>query len=109
MRILVCLGSLAVPALLPCQVGVPNSGAAAVRLAAPVQVLAGDSPLGHDRLYPSPVWHDADGDGALDLVVGDLHGRLTVARRLPGGGMPEYAAEQPLPDARGEQVDFGNW
>ncbi|HEX5053898.1 MAG TPA: hypothetical protein VFZ65_19120 [Planctomycetota bacterium] len=77
--------------------------------AAPVRLMAGDKFLGENRLFPSPVYHDLDGDGLFDVVVGDLPGRLTVARRLPGDGPPKFAAETKVLAANGAQVDLKNW
>lgn len=74
--------------------------------AAPVRLQAGDKLLGAGRLYPSPMAHDVDGDGRLDLVIGDLAGRLTVALRRADG---TYAAETPLLAADGKRLDFANW
>ncbi len=78
-------------------------------LRAPVRLSAGDALLGKSRLFPSPVFHDVDGDGRLDVVVGDLRGHLTWAARLPGDGAPRFGAEQKLKDAEGKILDFGNW
>lgn len=80
--------------------------AQAPQFAAPVRLMAGDTMLGADRLYPSPVLHDVDGDGQPDLVVGDLRGWLTVARRTDA---TKFAAETPLHAADGARLDFGNW
>ena len=41
----------------------------------------------------------------LDLVIGDLPGKLTVALRTEQG----YAAERPYLDQNGAQIDFHNW
>ena len=94
-------GALAQPALL--------AQAPAAPFAPPVRVRAGDALLGEGRLYPSPVFHDVNGDGLLDIVVGDLPGRLTVALRLPGEGPPAYGAEKPLKGADGNDLKFHNW
>lgn len=75
----------------------------------PVRLEAGAALLGQDRLYPSPVAHDVDGDGRLDLVVGDLRGRITVALRGSGDAPACYTAETPLLDAEGKEIDFHNW
>ena len=77
--------------------------------AAPVRLKAGDAFLGGDRLYPSPMAHDVDGDGKLDLVVGDLRGRITIARRTDGTAPSCYAAETPMLAADGSAIDFHNW
>lgn len=76
--------------------------------APPVRIQAGDAFAGERRMYPSPAFHDVDGDGLLDLVVGDLPGRVTWARRMPGEGL-RFEAEQPMKTASGEPLDFGNW
>ena len=76
--------------------------------AAPVRLKAGDKFLGEQRLFPSPVFHDVDGDGQRDLVVGDLRGIMTVALRAPGDG-PTFAAETRLKDLDGKDLDFHNW
>jgi hypothetical protein len=80
------------------------------KFAQPVRVKAGDAWLGAGRLYPSPVLHDVDGDGLQDVVVGDLFGKVTFARRVPDeGGAVVFAAEAPLPNRRAEQLKFHNW
>ncbi|MBL8723125.1 MAG: VCBS repeat-containing protein [Planctomycetes bacterium] len=76
--------------------------------AAPVRVHAGDVLLGGKRMFPSPVWHDLDGDGRLDLVVGDLPGRVTVARGLARGPLA-FARDTAVPGAGGAPLKFHNW
>lgn len=76
--------------------------------APPVRLKAGDKWLGEKRLYPSPVFHDVNGDGHLDLVVGDLPGKLTVALRKPGAEMV-FEAEKDLLAANGKALKFNNW
>jgi len=76
--------------------------------APPVRIQAGDSFAGFGRMYPSPAFHDVDGDGLLDLVVGDLPGRVTWARRAPGDGV-HFLKEQRMQTASGQAMDFGNW
>jgi hypothetical protein len=77
--------------------------------AAPVRLKAGDAFMGHKRLYPSPVFHDVNGDGLADVVIGDLWGKITVALRVKGDGPPQYAAETKLEGADGKELDFANW
>ena len=80
----------------------------AARVAAPERIRAGDAFLGAGRYYPSPVLYDVDGDQRLDIVVGDLMGRVTVARRWAGKA-PAFLAEKPLPDRDGKPLRFHNW
>jgi hypothetical protein len=81
----------------------------APKFAAPVRLKAGDELLGHELMYPSPVFHDVNGDGLLDLVVGDLVGRLGVALRQPGKDAYAYGASTELQAADGKPIDFHNW
>jgi hypothetical protein len=76
--------------------------------AAPVRVKAGDKLMGENRLYPSPVFHDLDGDKLADIVIGDLRGLMTFALRKPGTPIT-YGDEQKLVDAAGKDIDFHNW
>src|SRR5262245_49623043 len=76
--------------------------------AAPVRLRAGEAFLGENRLFPSPVFYDVDGDGQLDVVVGDLIGKMTVALRKPGKQLA-FAAETKLMAADGKEIDFHNW
>jgi len=75
----------------------------------PVRLEAGGKFLGENRLFPSPVFQDMNGDGRADVVVGDLAGHLTVALREAGDGMPVYAAETKQMALDGKLLDFGNW
>lgn len=77
--------------------------------APPVRLSAGDKLLGHNRLFPSPVFHDLDGNGTQDIVVGDLRGHLTLAARAPGTGPAVYAAETKVTAIDGKPLDFANW
>ncbi len=79
------------------------------KFAPPVRLEAGGKLLGAERLYPSPVYHDVNGDGLADIVVGDLRGHLTVALREAGTGIPRFAAETPLNGADQRPLDFENW
>ncbi len=70
--------------------------------------MAGDAFLGKRRMYASPAFHDVNGDGHLDAIVGDLPGRVTVA--LGTGSMPmSFAAEKSMLDKNGKPLDFDNW
>jgi len=76
------------------------------QFANPVQVAAGSKLLGKGRLYPSPAMHDINGDGLLDVFIGDLRGHITYALRRADG---TFDSEQKLKDALGNILDFGNW
>jgi len=60
---------------------------AAPQFAAPVRLRAGDRFVQVDEPgYAAPCWHDVDGDGAKDLVVGQFaDGKIKVYRNLGGG------------------------
>ena len=76
------------------------------RFAAPVRLKAGDAFLGEGRYYPSPVFHDIDGDKRPDIVVGDLFGKVTFASRAADGAL---AAEKALKGGDGKPLKFSNW
>lgn len=82
------------------------ASAQAPEFAPPVQMKAGDKVLGEGRLFPSPAFYDLDGDGVRDVVVGDLLGRLTVAR---GNADRSFAAEEKVKAVDGEILNFHNW
>jgi hypothetical protein len=77
--------------------------------AAPKRIKAGDAYVGQGRIYPSPVLHDVDGDEHLDILVGDLTGRVTVARRVATETGLRVLAETPLKDRNGKPLKFHNW
>ncbi len=77
--------------------------------APPVRLMAGEVHLGEARLYPSPVFHDLNGDGAADIVVGDLRGHLTVAHRKGASSPAVYASEEKVLGADGKILDLQNW
>jgi hypothetical protein len=83
--------------------------AEAPRFAAPALLTGGDEPLGRGILYPSPALFDIDGDGARELVIGDLFGRVRVAEKLPGEDALAWSAPEPLQAADGEELKFHNW
>ena len=77
--------------------------------AAPQRISAGDAYLGQGRLYPSPVLHDIDGDKHLDILVADLIGKVTVARRVATETGMRVLAETPLNGRNGKPLKFHNW
>jgi hypothetical protein len=96
-----------VPLLLASVLAPAGDGAALpeVRFAAPVLMTGADRPLGGTKMYPSPAAHDVDRDGKLDLVLGDLPGRITWSRR----GAEGLEREQPFEKTDGTQLNFSNW
>ena len=99
------LGGMLVVADVPLAAQQPT----APTFAPPVKLLAGTKGLGENRMFPSPALHDIDGDGLADLVIGDLRGRLTVALRQRGSGVPKFAAETKVLANDGSELDFANW
>ena len=67
--------------------------------------MAGSEGMGLKRLYPSPVFHDVDGDGRDEIVIGDLPGKLTYCKRTGNS----WSEEKPLKAANGKQLKFHNW
>ncbi len=102
-RVLACLSLLAA---LPAVAVAQSDG---FRFAAPVRIAAGDALLGEGRLYPSPMLHDGDRDGVPDVYVGDLRGRITLARGARKDGVLHFLPEQKLMAADGSDLDFHNW
>ena len=80
----------------------------ATKFGSPKMLMAGDKNTGEGRLYPSPVFHDVDGDGLQDLVIGDLIGKVTWARQIAGEEM-QFGPEQPMLAADGKPLEFDNW
>ncbi|MBL8733326.1 MAG: hypothetical protein JNN13_13225 [Planctomycetes bacterium] len=76
--------------------------------ASPVRLRAGEALLGEARHFPSPVYHDLDGDGRADIVVGGLDGRLTVAHRT-AAAIATFGKETEVNGADGEPVNLHNW
>jgi len=98
--------------LVPGALAAPLLAQGEPKFAPPVRLMAGGKFLGGNRLFPSPVFRDMNGDGRLDVVVGDLRGRMTVALQQPsgrdGGGLV-FGAETELNGADGKALDFHNW
>ena len=62
------------------------------RFAVPTQLLAGDAPLKTPRGDAGPHAADWDGDGDLDLLVGDASGRVTLHRNAGTRKAPRLEA-----------------
>lgn len=88
---------------------VPSDSPSTPAFAPPVRLTAGGAFMGEDRYFPSPVFHDVNHDGLLDVVIGDLRGRITVALRRKGEDPRAYEAETELMAVDGKRIDFHNW
>ena len=77
-----------------------------IRFAAPKRIAAGGQSAGVYRNFPSPVLYDVDGDKRADMVIGDLEGVVTFARRNADGS---FAAETPFLKRDGKPIKFHNW
>lgn len=80
-----------------------------LRFAAPKRIKAGDALLGENRLYPSPVLYDIDGDKRPEILVGDLFGGVTFAKRAAGDPPRAFGKEEKLLDKDGKPLRFHNW
>ncbi|MFT6108999.1 MAG: hypothetical protein ACJA2W_001912 [Planctomycetota bacterium] len=76
--------------------------------AEPEPLLEGKLVLGAKLRYPSPRLYDLDGDGAAEMVVGDLSGRLHVATKRNGGSGRRWNKLAPL-TTDGTELKFHNW
>src|SRR6187551_4116390 len=95
--------STALPLAISALASAPGDAPVAPTFAPPVRLMAGEAFLGGGRLFPSPVFHDVNGDGLSDIVVGDLPGRLTVALRVKGDDPRKFAAETELMASDGKR------
>jgi hypothetical protein len=76
----------------------------------PVRLLSEGAPLNQREqlLYPSPVLLDIDGDRQVELVVGDLWGKLRVYK--PAGKRGDLAwGRGTVLQANGKELVVPNW
>lgn len=80
---------------------------------APVRLMVGDEPLNAsaNQAYPSPAVYDVDGDGQVELVVGDILGSLNVYENQneSGKGDPVWSKQVALKAADGSPIRVSNW
>ncbi len=80
---------------------------------APFRLMVGDSPLNvaAKQMYPSPAMFDVDGDGRVELVVGDIFGSLNVYQNesKSGAGDPVWSKHVGLKTADGAKIKVSNW
>ena len=81
------------------------AGDSSAQFEAPVRLKAGDQYMGAKRLYPSPVMHDLDGDGRMEIVIGDLIGNLTFCTQKGEA----WGSKESLKGADGKPLKFHNW
>ncbi len=61
------------------------------KFAEPIIINAGDSPINVDVGHAAPFWHDMDGDGVPDLLVGQFgEGKLRVYRNIGTAKEPKF-------------------
>ena len=60
-----------------------------------------------EKDYPSPATYDVDGDGKVELVLGDIFGALLVyENENEGGGDPVWLAFKSLTSHDGEELKY---
>lgn len=70
-----------------------------------VELTAGGAPI-TEMMYPSPTLYDIDGDGARELVIGDIFGHVRIAK--PGASATEWSALSKL-HTDDEILKLNNW
>ena len=79
---------------------------------APVRLKVGEQFLNKAarQMYPSPAMFDIDRDGQLELVVGDISGRLNVYENLSDEKSdPVWSSHIPVKLSDGANVKVSNW
>ena len=75
--------------------------------APPVQLTAGGK--NHTGImYPSPVFHDVDGDGKSELLIGEIFGTITISERESEGSATAWTKARPM-QIDGEPIKLNNW
>ncbi len=80
---------------------------------APIRLRVGNEPLNKaaGQMYPSPAVYDVDNDGKVELVVGDISGRIYVYenKNNTGKGDPLWSDHAALKTAKGKNIKVSNW
>lgn len=86
----------------------PQDPPAQPTFAEPIRLTAEGAPLASRIIYPSPRLLDIDLDGTLELVVGDLPGRVHVAEKADGDDPYDWSALSNFA-TDGRPLKFHNW
>ncbi|MBM4016219.1 MAG: hypothetical protein FJ293_14815 [Planctomycetes bacterium] len=79
-------------------------------LAPPVRLAAGETWIdtGEEIAHAGPSFHDLDGDGRRDLLVGNFAGTLAHYRNVGTAAAPKFEAKGFLA-AEGAPIKIKNW
>ena len=82
----------------------------AIELEKPVRLKVGDAFIDSGRHigYSSPVLRDYDGDGKLDLLVGNFRGHIQLFKNVGTAKAPSYE-EGGLLEVNGKPLKINNW
>ena len=99
--------ALSLLASLPSTVEGQNSSQSGLQ--SPTRIRAGRAFLGEGRKYSSPTAYDINGDGKVDIFIGDLEGSMTLAKGAKKGKNVQFGKEKPAKNSQGGQLTFNNW
>lgn len=77
--------------------------------APPARILAGENLLGDGLPFPSPTIGDLDGDGVLDVLIGDVSGNISVASGKRVDGRLSFGPERRLEAGKAGLLAFPNF
>ncbi|MSR47162.1 MAG: hypothetical protein EXS13_08865 [Planctomycetes bacterium] len=89
---------------------VPWFGLGGGELAPPVRLKAGDAWIdtGDELAHAGPSFHDLNGDGKHDLLVGNFKGTLAHYANVGSASAPKFEARGFL-QAEGQEIAIHNW